>query len=113
MQAEEPPPAQFFNVAVSTSSGDFTWLTMTALPGMVWFKRDLCWHSPMPLAGVALWAAPSGNVVLPLWVDKSGLWTRLYTAAQQARLVREHLVNRAAQIAVDGGGAGVVAHPER
>ena len=59
MQAEEPPPAQFFNAAVSTSSGDFTLLTMTALPRMAWFKHDLCWHNPMPLAGVALWAAQS------------------------------------------------------
>ena len=51
--------------------------------------------------------------MLPLWVDKSGLWTQLDTAAQQAKLVRENQVNRAAQIAVDGGGAGVAAHPER
>ena len=36
-------------------------------------------------------------------MDEPGLWIRLDTAAQPARLVREHLVNRAAQIAVDGG----------
>ena len=36
-------------------------------------------------------------------MDEPGLWIRLDTAAQPARLVREHLVNRVAQIAVDGG----------
>ena len=71
MQAEKPHPAQFSYAAVFTSSGDSTLLTMTALLRMLWFKHDLCWHNPMPLAGVALWAAQSVSRCPCVWMSQA------------------------------------------
>ena len=87
----------------ATPASHFISPDVVALPMVLWFKRDLRWHDHAPLASAALWAAQSGNFVLPLWVDEPAMWAQPDMAAQHAGFAHECLLDLATWIAADGG----------